>query len=136
MASSNEIVHNILDYMKLQDRPSALELHVQRRDYIEGQDHDCLTISAPIHQGALLWKIVPSSSSSNTEITYDAESMETVVTLVDGVQYPSDTEGVALLVKPRGEALVVLAGWFVRKDTSVVARREVIRNALSVLRTK
>lgn len=138
--AGNDLVHGILGYVKLQDRPSALELQVQRRDYIDGQDHYCLTIAAPIVRGELLWNVTRgalATVATATAITYSADSMETVVTLIDGVKYPSDTEGISLQVRPLGEEQGdAMAGWFVRKDMTTEARRELIRNALSVLLTK
>ena len=96
-----------------------------------------MTISAPIINGELLWQVTPRDATTTT-ISYDAQSMETVVTLIDGAKYPADTEGISLRVTIAGTAAAepAMAGWFVRKDMSVESRRELIRQALSVLLTK
>lgn len=131
----SDLRDQIVDYVKLKDRPSALELQVRKLNGEQASGQH-MTITAPIENGKLVWK-VGFNTPSNYPIQYD--SSETIVMLIDGSFLLNEGSGTGLQldVAYRSEAddAFSVARWRIEHDTEDAKKQATIEKALNVLVT-
>ena len=121
-----DVAEEIMQFVKLKDRPSALELRL-----IDDNRRTILTITAPVESGEFVWKVAQGNGPPS--VSYSIGSEDAVAMLILGVRNR--------LFLPSSSYLEVhlhascLGKWPLSSPDDET-NRITIRNAILVLKTK
>jgi len=99
----SDVAREIMEFVKLKDRPSTFELEVMGRN---SRTRKLLGITAPVQEGKRVWVVKkPSTKESNSwQVSYSEPNLDVVATLVKG-QITSRMEFLVLRLRQLGSPL-------------------------------
>ena len=139
-----ELAKEIIEYVKLDDRPSHFKLHAS--EHVPSRS-EILEITAPIEHGRLVWKVAYLVFNHHDKcwqwetLTYGADNLGAVATFAEGFLWnrartkrPHRIE-LSRIIDTDADKLLLVSHWALGRDDRV-PWKQVIADALMIFQTE